>query len=753
MSNNHFGKSTVLRSLEAENKHLKNILSKFVKADCKSGFHPYPQLIADIEALLHQGEDVETTLQACIKQIGECCHVDRISFFSFDEQQQAYIAQQQWVNGKVQEYHPGELTITADENPLIHSNSCGCFVSNDLKSDLSLSLSEKFEIFNVASLLIVPVELESFKNGMMVLESCLFSREWYPFEIDTMQQVAGFMSFGLNRISYKNRVKKLTDALAQKEEEYNERFAELMIQNKDLALGELLLKEMLDALSPIVLITEEAEIKYVNKPACAILGSKSSELLKEKISSIVHPDALSEFEEAQSRVLGGNEYTGRLVFCLKNGDEVEMEMTGKLLRFDKQRYGCFALNVCVDVKQSSHISANQLKVLNEELVLAKENAERSDRLKSEFLSNISHELRTPLNAIVGFSSLLKDSKLPPGEVDDYVDVILKNSDSLMELVNNIIDVAKIESGSIAVVKQKVNLTAQCNELNDIFLNKVALEHKGRVRLICSLPEGGPYHLDTDPARLRQVLVNLIGNAIKFTLKGFVEFGFSLEKDAYRFFVRDTGIGISKAKQQVIFKPFSKGQESEHNMYQGTGIGLAICEKLVNALGGEIGLESDAGKGAEFFFTHPINDVPISNKKQIFKLSTPLLPKKYYWPNKMMLLVDENSSTHLQMRKYIEDTGITLISARTVAGASKLLMNRKDIHLVLMDRPFSDSDGDNLVDIIKQLNKNMPVVLHTENADSLNPHDMGKNFDACITKPAPKDDLLTLLDGFLVEGEN
>ncbi len=404
-------------------------------------------------------------------------------------------------------------------------------------------------------------------------------------------------------------------------------------------------------------------------------------------------------------------------------------------------------------------SLTERKKFEKQLMEAKVKAEESDKLKSSFLANMSHELRTPLNAIVGFSALLRGSGISEEEKEDYVDVIHKNSDSLMSLINNIIDVAKIESGKISVEKEEVDIHEILKSLYADFSPKVEIEHKGRVKLYLSIPKNEKCILISDPIRLRQMLVNLIGNAIKFTIKGFIEFGYTRDGDLIRFFVKDTGIGISEAKQKIIFQPFRKEVESNNQIYGGTGVGLSICEKIIQALGGEIGLNSEKGEGSEFFFTHPIEVVNSDDIKNVIShktitISNPVLPKNYYWPNKLILLVDENSSSHLQMRKFIEKTGLTLVSARTAAGASKLLMNRKDIHLVLMDLKFPDSTGQELVRVIKGMNKSIPVIAHSEVAVNGNCSDiLNQGFDACISKPTQKDELLMVMDKFLVEANN
>ncbi len=445
------------------------------------------------------------------------------------------------------------------------------------------------------------------------------------------------------------------------------------------------------------------------------------------------------------------------------GEKVSMELgfsdESKDLYFDWIMAPEFGDNGIVKSVLALGKSLSEHKLVEKQLMEAKEKAEESDKLKSSFLANMSHELRTPLNAIVGFSALLRGDNISAEEIDDYVEVIHKNSDSLMSLINNIIDVAKIESGKISVEKEDLDLQEMLQSLYEDFKSKVEIEHKGRVKLYLSVPKDKNCRIYSDPIRLRQTLVNLIANAIKFTVKGFVEFGYTIVDTKIRFYVKDTGIGISEAKQKVIFQPFRKEVENSNQIYGGTGVGLAICEKIVRALGGEIGLSSVKGKGSEFFFTHPFdvkegfNEINILSHKTL-SISNPVLPKKYYWPNKLILLVDENSSVHLQIRKLIEKTGVTLVSARTAAGASKLLMKRKDISLVIMDLKFPDSTGVELINEIRQLNKEIAVIAYSnELVEGCYDEVLNFGFDACITKSGKKEDLLLLLDKFLVEANN
>jgi signal transduction histidine kinase len=250
------------------------------------------------------------------------------------------------------------------------------------------------------------------------------------------------------------------------------------------------------------------------------------------------------------------------------------------------------------------------KLLLEELIIAKEKAEESDNLKSVFLANMSHEIRTPLNAMLGFASFFKKPNLPEEKRKKYIEIIDESGNQLLTLINDIIDVSKIEAGQIKISETALDLNKKMNILYNLFLNDLRQKEKKKVKLKLNLPENKlDYLVLLDDFRLTQVITNLVGNALKFTLEGTIEFGYEvLENKKIMFFVKDQGIGIPKDKQRVIFERFRQAQDSSTRRYGGTGLGLTISKSLVELMGGKIWVESEEGKGAQFYFTVTLKPV-------------------------------------------------------------------------------------------------------------------------------------------------
>jgi PAS domain S-box-containing protein len=242
------------------------------------------------------------------------------------------------------------------------------------------------------------------------------------------------------------------------------------------------------------------------------------------------------------------------------------------------------------------------KKMIDDLIIAKEKAEENDRLKTAFLHNISHEIRTPMNAIVGFSDLLDDVALSAEERKNYVEIIIHNSTQLLSIINDIVNIATIEAGQERAFMKKVSLKSVCKHIYEQF----TLQAKNR-NLALSFNDSyinDEIEIITDETKVKQILTNLMTNAIKFTDSGLVDFGCRVDNDFLEFYVKDTGIGVPYEKQTEIFERFHQLNVTEDRLYRGSGLGLSISKAYVQLLGGKMWLKSSPGKGSTFYFTIP-----------------------------------------------------------------------------------------------------------------------------------------------------
>jgi signal transduction histidine kinase len=230
-----------------------------------------------------------------------------------------------------------------------------------------------------------------------------------------------------------------------------------------------------------------------------------------------------------------------------------------------------------------------------------ERAKMSDQLKSAFVANMSHEIRTPLNAIVGFSSLMTDPDISDEDKKNFEEQIQRNSDYLLSLIEDIIDVSKIESNQLTIKPQEIDVIPLIRQITQSF--QLTVPSVKNISIISSLTDDDLI-VTTDKVRLEQILRNLLSNAVKFTDKGIIDVGCKKDHELFTFYVKDTGIGIHTEHQEVIFERFRKLENSKQHLYRGTGIGLFLSKQLVEMFGGKIWVESEVGKGSTFYFTIP-----------------------------------------------------------------------------------------------------------------------------------------------------
>lgn len=403
-----------------------------------------------------------------------------------------------------------------------------------------------------------------------------------------------------------------------------------------------------------------------------------------------------------------------------------------------------------------------LKDINVKLKKEKEKAKKAEDAKSLFLANMSHEIRTPMNAVIGFTELLLATKITE-EQKDYLQMISNSADSLLLLINDILDFSKIESGKISL---NIISTDLKNIVESIIKTLTVQAIKNAVKLKYSIAENIPQYVLLDALRLRQILINLVGNGIKFTSDGNVEVNCEKiikDKKAYlQFIIADTGIGIPQEKIKKLFNPFTQLDSSLNRKYQGTGLGLVISKSLVEIMGGEIFVESQIGKGSKFSFTIPLQVTETSCEKEQEKLEeleevkfenagenqeANKTVKKDKDSEINIILAEDNVINQKLVKIIIEKLGWSVEIAWNGKEVLKLL-EQKDFDLILMDMHMPEMDGIQATKIIRKLDnksKDIPIIALTANAykeDKIKCIDVGMN--DFMAKPLNKEDLRKII---------
>jgi PAS domain S-box-containing protein len=345
----------------------------------------------------------------------------------------------------------------------------------------------------------------------------------------------------------------------------------------------------------IVMTGKDLGIIRANSAFCKMLGYKEDELKSITLKHFTHPDYIAGDDVSLLRLVAEEipVYHTENRYIRKDGSVIWGSATISIIRNNNDEVQYF-LAMIEDITLRKKAEA--------ELIAAKEKAEESDRLKTAFLHNVSHEIRTPMNAIIGFSALLNEPETPEADRRQFIDIIFQSGSQLLSIINDIVDIANIESGQVKVNINEMNLNSLLRSLNEQF------SYKGKTDLISiNLKTGLPDEqalILTDSTKLIQVLSNLISNATKFTQKGRIDFGYSLKEGNLEFFVKDTGIGIPPEHHDKIFERFFQVDHLVSRKFGGTGLGLSICKAYVELLGGKIWLRSHPGKGTDFRFTIP-----------------------------------------------------------------------------------------------------------------------------------------------------
>jgi len=504
----------------------------------------------------------------------------------------------------------------------------------------------------------------------------------------------------------------------------------------DLKLAEkeiTMLAQSLKSINECLSITDSNDkILFVNESFLKTYGYEQDELIGQQISIVGSSKNQKNVTEGILKTTIEGEWKGELINKRKDGSEFPIFLsTSKILDRHNQPIGL--IGVASDITERKHAE--------EELIKSKNKAEESDRLKSAFLANMSHEIRTPMNGIIGFSELLKEPLLTGEEQHEYIEIIQQSGSRMLNIINDIVSISKVESGQMEVSIKETNINEQLNYIYTFFKpeaeqKRIELRQKNLLPLKCG-------NLLTDKEKLYAVLINLVKNALKFTDTGIIEFGCKLNNsNEFEFFVSDTGVGIDAHQHEFIFDRFRQGSESLNRNYEGAGLGLAISKAYVLMMGGKIWVESTKGKGSTFYFTLPyIDSSPGKEKTAGARLTSDFAGMKL-----KILIAEDDDVSGLYINKILKSVSDKIIRAKTGAEAIELCKINPAIDLILMDIKMPVMDGYEATREIRKFNPDVVIFAQTSFAltgDSDKALAAGCN--DYIAKPYNKADLYLLIE--------
>ncbi len=462
-----------------------------------------------------------------------------------------------------------------------------------------------------------------------------------------------------------------------------------------------------------------------NRGAERIFGYTEDEINGKNLATIIPRNFIKQYiseisPDSQGSVSQLKGKTVELFGSHKNGNEIPIELSWSEWETSA---GKFYTGIIRDITER--------KQAEMDLIRSKEKAEESDRLKSAFLANMSHEIRTPMNGILGFTSMLREPDISREEMYNYIHIIENSGARLLNIIDDVVDISKIESGQMPVSIAETNVSELVEDIYSFFRREV--EQKGLKIFYKTASLGNRAIILTDAVKLYAILTNLVKNSIKFTYEGSIEFGYKLKGDFLEFFVKDTGIGISAEQQDFIFDRFRQGSESLSRNYEGAGLGLSISRAYVEMLGGKIWLESETGKGSVFSFTIPYRAV--ARNEEASKKS--VLAQEAEDPVKdlKILIAEDDETSELFVSMAVQAISREILIVRNGRDAVETCRLHPDIDLVLMDMKMPGIDGYDATRQIRLFNSDVIIIAQTAfglGGDSEKAIDAGCN--AYISKP-------------------
>jgi PAS domain S-box-containing protein len=480
-------------------------------------------------------------------------------------------------------------------------------------------------------------------------------------------------------------------------------------------------------------------LKFTNSAFYSMIGYNRESYNNINPPDLVHPDDMDYRLRKEQALVNNGFFETELRIRHKDGHYMNLSTRSVTVRSDTGEV-LGALTISRDI--------TKLKQVHEDLIKANIGAEASNRLKSNFLANISHEIRTPLNSVVGFSNLLLTNNLPNEVKEEYIEHINHNSEKLLQIIGDIIDLSRLESSQIEITYEEASLGGIVNEIIEEARQVIKRNEKPIILNVKNHFEALGDLIFTDRIWLKRVLNHLMDNAVKFTLEGSVEFIYMLENQNIVFRIRDTGIGINKENLGHIFEEFRQEFDGHHRPFEGLGIGLTLAKEVIERMGGKIFVKSEKGVGSEFSFSIPYRPAGSTRPKPV-TVNTEQFLKPIDWSSRKCLLVDDNKDVLIYLNRILTDTGVSILTARSGFEAIEIIKANPDIDVVLLDMQMPEMNGIEATKEIRKIRKNIPIIAQTafifeDDKDII----LEAGCDACLIKPIRREHLLTVMSSFV-----